>query len=251
MSVEVNSLRPRLEADHESLLAELRNLGAGAIELWKALIPLAADRALPGWCWERQLAVNDAAIAHLVALAEARRGQDSVVADGLLDQANVWSFNVAADLAPCWPGDELPRERVHLQAGLAAAMNCLAWRQQLGKGDFPFALAWWARGIHELFLGLPEARSSFQRAADHGRALAIAQQRSTGIDGNAVYMHLLNEGCAAIAALRQGDSSGGQVLRSVLEAFDEQARLHPGEAEDAAFGQGQLRCAAERLGLGF
>lgn len=249
MNMEAGSLTERLQEDAARLVEDIRLKGESAPGVWNELVRVAADRGVAGWSWERQLMVTRAAMEHLVDLSQEARSRKDDQADKLLDQANVWSFNLAADLAPCWPGDEEPREIHHLEAGLAAALQCLEWRQQLGKGDFPFALAWWARGVHELFLGRPRAVESFHQATQHGLALAAAQGRGTMLDGDAVYMHLVNAGYGAIALAHFGDGQGVEDLRQVLEAFQEQATRHPEEAEDAAFGRDQLHWTARRLGV--
>src|SRR4051812_28202301 len=53
------------------------------------------------------------------------------------DFANVLSYNFAADLAECWDGDKVPRARRHFEAGLAAAKDCIRWRDELGKPAWP------------------------------------------------------------------------------------------------------------------
>src|SRR5205085_6436120 len=53
--------------------------------------------------------------------------------DRALDSYNAMSFNLAADLADCWPNDESPRQQRYFEAGLRAAEDCVRWRNELNK----------------------------------------------------------------------------------------------------------------------
>src|SRR5258705_3282077 len=78
--------------------------------------------------------VARAGVAEALRQAElARARSDAEEARECIDLANRLSYNLAADLAECWPGDEARRERHHLEAGLRAAYDCVVWRQELGK----------------------------------------------------------------------------------------------------------------------
>jgi hypothetical protein len=89
--------------------------------------------------WDGHIAVCCAGVEEML-------GQDCVA------QANVLAYNLAADLAPCWPGDEMVREVHHSEVGVDLADNCLQWRVELGKGPDAFAIAHWVRGVHLLAL---------------------------------------------------------------------------------------------------
>jgi hypothetical protein len=245
-----NLVKPALEAHGPNgVAAVLRGTpGPARLGLWNEVLQSAGGEEWSGKSLDHRLELAKLAMADALELEAATRPNDAELADKLLDQANIWSFNLAADLAECWPGDEEPRHDRHREAGLAAALDCLQWRRQLRKGPFPFALAWWARGIHELALGRhAEAERSFSEAAACGRRLAQEQGRSVEVDGHSVYMHLLNAGYAGIARAAGGDSEGRAMLERCLEAFTEQATLHADEAEDAAFGVDQLRHTARRF----
>jgi len=250
MSGSWSRVKPALETGGpQGAAAVVRETGGTArLGLWDEILQAAGGEDWAGKSLDTRLALARLAMADALELEAAARPRDAEQADKLLDQANIWSFNLAADLAECWPGDEEPRTDHHREAGLAAALDCLQWRRQLRKGPFPFALAWWARGIHELALGRPvEAERSFSEAAACGRRLAQEQGRSVEVDGHSVYMHLLNAGYAGIARAAGGDSEGRATLERCLEAFAEQAILHADEAEDAAFGVDQLRHTARRF----
>ena len=127
-----------------------------------------ARRAFSGRDWEGKnldalVATAEAGIAEIVRQADVEESVDGRAS--LLDEANVLAYNFAADLAPCWPGDDAAREPRHLEAGLRAADRCVAWRKELGKGPWPHSIAHWARGIHQTALGrAAEGAASFRRA---------------------------------------------------------------------------------------
>jgi hypothetical protein len=111
--------------------------------------------------------VTRAGIAEAFRQAELARARvDLELANECKDSANRLSYNLAADLAECWPGDEAPRERRHLESGFRAACDCIVWRQELGKPPDRRAMAYWAAGMHQLSLGNPiEALGWFETAA--------------------------------------------------------------------------------------
>ena len=72
------------------------------------------------------IAIVRAGIADLLgAAASARDATNIEAANRLTDAANAFSYNLSADLAECWPGDDSPRLLHHFEAGLAAAQDCL------------------------------------------------------------------------------------------------------------------------------
>lgn len=168
-------------------------------------------------------------------------------ADDLKNFSNVLSYNLAADLAECWPEDNLPRETRHFEAGLSAANDCLRWRRELRKGPYPFSIAWWARGMHEMSLGLfGEAAESFDKALDFGMQAAktVGHQHDQETDFNVV----LNRGYGGWARNLAGHPSGGDQYRRACERFEQISAANTGEAKsDAEFGLSQLRCIAERI----
>jgi hypothetical protein len=85
----------------------------------------------------------------------------------LKDTGNIFSYNLLADLADCWPDDDLPRERHHFEEGLRAAEDCIRWREELGKPNDRKAMAWWGKGAHLLSLDRAnEAVDAFKTTCD-------------------------------------------------------------------------------------
>jgi hypothetical protein len=177
-----------------------------------------------------------------------RAGGDDEKADRVADFANVLSYNLSADLAFCWPGDDRPRSKEHFEAGLAAAEECLYWRRILKKSAAPFAMAWWAKGIHELFLGRHDAAlESMQEAQETGREASKDAGRSTEIDADASFLFLINAGALALAELCATQLKAQEHYDLVIQAFVAQKQKRPAEAEDAQFGIDQLELAKARL----
>src|SRR2546426_7005913 len=140
----------------------------------------------------------------------ARARSDAEEARECIDFANRLSYNLAADLAECWPGDEARRERHHLEAGLRAAYDCVVWRQELGKPPDRRAMAHWAAGMHQLSLGnLVEALCAFEAA--FGLALEGAADADGGdgkpgayVKPNGDFGVILYYGYAGIARRKLG-----------------------------------------------
>ena len=190
------------------------------------------------------IAVAQAGIWDALQQADSARGEEC---DKLLDRANVLSYNLSATLAPCWPGDALPREQRHFEAGLSAAEDCLRWRAQLKKGPMPFAIAHWARGIHLNALGRHDSALAAHESALHrAEAVAIAEGKPVRVASNAHWLVLLSAGYVELARRLAGSHDVGPFER-VLRIIDEAAKERPDEAEDLVFCADQLREAARRL----
>ena len=80
--------------------------------------------------------------------AASEAAPDDQAREGLLQGASILSYNLSADLADCWPGDEKERTRAHFEAGLAAAKDCVRWREELQNPPGTLSMAWWAKGMH-------------------------------------------------------------------------------------------------------
>jgi hypothetical protein len=181
-------------------------------------------------------------------LARARGAADE--ARECIDFANRLSYNLAADLADCWPGDEVPRERRHFEAGLRAAYDCVVWRQELGKPPERRAMAHWAAGMHQLSLGnLVEALCAFEAAFGLSLQAAAAAggvehaSPETYVKPNGDFGVILYYGYAGIARHLLGDDSGLRQFEQACIAFGETLKSPRDKeaAEDAEFGLDQLR----------
>ena len=201
--------------------------------------------------FEDLIRIARSGIAECLRQAELARGRgEAEEAKECIDAANRLSYNLSADLAACWPGDEAPRERVHFEAGLRAGYDCVVWRQELGKPPDRRAMAHWVVGMHQLSLGNDiEALCAFEAA--FGLALEAATANDGGHDGkpeayvvaNGDFGVILYFGYAGLARHRLGDEAGARQLEQAYEAFQGTLR-NPKDAEaaeDAQFGLDQLR----------
>lgn len=199
----------------------------------------------PGRSLDSTIEIARAAIAEGVRQAEAET--DPIEAGKRTDFANVLSYNLSADLADCWPNDERPREKRHFEAGLAAAEDCLRWREQLGKGPFPFSIAWWAHGMHALSLGdAARATESFEKSLHAAQEVARGDERATDAGADATFGVNLGVGYLGLARMRAGDPEGQTMFDSALAGFAAQKESHPEEELDADFGVSQLHTAELR-----
>jgi len=166
----------------------------------------------------------------------------------LTEFANILSYNLSADLAECWPGDENPRERRHFEAGLRAAEDCVRWRRELGKPPERRAMAYWAVGMHQLSLGNSyEALGAFETAAGLSRVAVVGTGRDE-IKAGGDFAVLLDAGYLGIARWVLGEAGGKEAFESACAAFEETAEKYDGEQrEDATFGLNQLRWVATKF----
>jgi len=222
------------------------------LQLWSFAGGAFANRDWEGKDLDRVAAVFQAAIADILELEQAARASDAERADELLDRANVLSYNLAASLAECWPGDPLPRASHHFELGLKAAEDCLRWRVQLNKGPFPFSIAWWARGMHQLSLGERSgAVESFERALESGARFACEQLERDDVGIHESFAIAIGEGYLGIARhLLEVDAGQGQAGRAQYEracaGFGAMAEVEEQKA-DAEFGLAQLEHVWARL----
>ena len=175
---------------------------------------------------------------------------DEEMSAKLLDNANVLSYNLAADLADCWPCDETLRTKEHFEIGLKAAERCIEWRTELKKGPGPFSMAYWAAGMHSLSLGKNAASKEHfaeslayaeQGARDQGSPMELAPEAGFGV--------ILGHGYLGLAEAAAGDASGMERYRKAIEAFEGMKQIE-GQADDAQFGIDQLETVKGKYGKG-
>jgi len=154
-----------------------------------------------------------------------------------LELANVISYNLAADLADCWPGERPARSEVLFEEGLKAAEDCIAWREELAKGPGASSMAWWAKGMHLLSLGrADEARQAFFRSLGLARDVAQSDE-DFGV--------VLGRGYVGLARWVAGDEEGREELQAALDVFEHQL-ADADTRDDARFGIDQLETVRQR-----
>jgi len=179
---------------------------------------------------------------------QAKSAEDAETRAKLLDFANVLSYNLSADLAACWPGDEAPREIRHFEKGLELAERCIAWREELKKGPGPFSMAYWARGMHKLSLGRPEeAETDFATSLQQAVSAAREQGKRETCEAGGEFSVILGTGYLGLARWVQGGDSGRQKYQQAVDAFTATAASFPDQKEDAQFGLDQLRTVAKKM----
>ncbi|MDH5642342.1 MAG: hypothetical protein OEY28_13720 [Nitrospira sp.] len=191
------------------------------------------------------IALAEATIAG--ALEFANEAEDDETRVKRTDFANVVSYNLSANLADCWPGESLKREQKHFERGLKAAEDCIRWREELKKPPMPFAIAWWAKGMHLLSLGRKEEslaafiesqRFNIEAARAEGKPAEPGPDASFGVNLGAGYVGVAEQAC--------GKEGGKATFDSASAAFDAQVEAGGEAADDAKFGLDQLKVVAER-----
>ncbi len=150
------------------------------------------------------------------------------------------TFNYAADLADCWPGDDEPRERKHFERGCEVAEQSIGLREELEKSDSSKHLGWWAYGYHLLRLGNTDAAvDGMERSLEHARRAARHAGERDDISSQAPFPVLIGAGYLGLARIADGEPSGPDLYGEAIEAF--RTQLDDSErAADAQFGIDQL-----------
>lgn len=170
-------------------------------------------------------------------LEEGRASDDPERATKAKGLANVISYNLAADLADCWPGDDAKRTKADFEAGLRAAEDCVRWRDELQNGPAPMSMALWAKGMHELSLAKVDASvDSFERS------LKSAEEAS---ESESDFSVLLGRGYVGLARMVRGDEAGRAEYDAAVQAFRDQLEDEDKKA-DAQFGIDQLEVVRTR-----
>lgn len=184
------------------------------------------------------MTVIDAGIAWLAERAETVSRDDR---NDYLDVMVELTFNFAADVADCWPGDDDPRLRRHFERGMDVAEQSVELREELGKPASSKHLGWWALGYHQLRLGLSDvATDSMGRSLEYARRAAREAGESDDINSQAPFPVLIGAGYLGLARIADGEPSDDDSYEEALAAFEEQLHI-PELKEDAQFGIDQLR----------
>ena len=163
-----------------------------------------------------------------------------------IDGANIISYNLAADLAHCWPGDKRSRKPRHFERGLKAAEDCVRWREELDKPAGPRHMAWWAKGMHEISLGRhADAVVSFERALEFGKRMSAEAGSSVEVGPEGTFATLLSAGYLGIARGIAGSAEGAALCDQAIAAFRAQL-AEADKKDDAKFGIDQLETVRSR-----
>lgn len=150
------------------------------------------------------------------------------------------TFNFAADIADCWPGDDEPRDQRHFQRGMEVAEQSVGLREELDKPDSSKHLGWWAFGYHQLRLGHTDgAADCMERSLEHARRAARDAGEHDEITSQAPFPVLIGAGYLGLARIADGEPSGPDLYGEAVAAFH--AQLSDADLkDDAQFGIDQL-----------
>ncbi len=208
---------------------------------------LVIDGGLPGGL-DAAIAVADSGLAEVEAGLTV--ATDPAEREHLLRALHMLNFNLAADLADCWPGDEIPRERRHFERGLRAADALLSPLFQGAVMPHVLANDHWVRGMHRLSLGLnAEARESWIEALRFATAAARGEGApETGLEST--LQVLLLTGYFGLGNIVQGGDKRetGQVIFELALAYLKIRETRPDDAVEAGYFVRQLEKVRARYG---
>ncbi len=191
------------------------------------------------------ITVSDAGVAEMLRQAEYAVDEDT--RGQCVHGAHIVSYNLAAELADCWPGDDLPRTPAHHIRGVQAATDCLLWSQPAGQ-PMPISNDYWVRGIHQLASGdAAAAIRSWTASLEFAEEAAGAQNEPATIGLDGTYAVILNSGYLGLARWIDGDADGERAYEAATKAFEGQLS-DSARAEEAKLGLGQLQVTRERHG---
>jgi hypothetical protein len=165
--------------------------------------------------------IAEAGIAECLRQAEGEA--DPEVRKRRINNANVISYNLGADLAFCWD-DEFERTEDHFVRGEQSGEDCLRWRRQLRNPLYTFSMAHWLRGIHRLALGKTEmALSDFRDSLQYAELQNLEDGKPTEIAGQDGAI-LLGHGWVGLTRLILGDHSARPDYDRVMSIFNAQLK---------------------------
>lgn len=176
----------------------------------------------------------------------------TIAAAGGIEEANRLTYNLSADLAECWPDDDRVRTLAHVELGRELAEQCLSWRTELKRGPKPFAIAHWVHGMHLLSIHRRTGERPTLDAAIRALEASVSAAREAASDAGELtaasdYLVILNTAFLALARDIEAPGAGAAAWAAAVRCFEEQVRLHPERAEDAAYGLKNLAVARARL----
>lgn len=183
------------------------------------------------------IAVSDAGVAEIRGQVKAAEADEERAQ--MLHGAHIVSYNLAAELADCWPDDDMPRTEAHHRRGVRAADDCLQISEAGGRPG-PIANDYWARGIHLLPLGDVEGTiQSWTKAREHAVSAAEANGKPASPGPDGTFLVNLTSGYLGLARWIAGEEEGRLAYELAIAAFRAQAD-DSDTKEDAVLGLGQL-----------
>jgi hypothetical protein len=162
--------------------------------------------------------------------------------------ANVTSYNLAADLADCWPGDQSSRSPGNFEAGLYAANTCIRLREEMQKPPQAFAMAYFIKGVHEYSLGdRSAALASFCKQLDfEHKASGVKKSELPGpeLASNLLCAH----GLIALVKFGLGDDQAEKEYEKIQDHLSARAKSVPEDKENCDLYLGELQALREKHG---
>jgi hypothetical protein len=156
------------------------------------------------------------------------------------NSAHIMNYNLTADLADCWPGDDMVRTKEHFTRGLKAAEDCIALQEKLGNEPGPLSMDWWAKGMHELSLGeIGKSIESWDESYKYAKKDAEKNEKSTAVSKDAPFGIVLGHGYLGLARWINGDENGKIQYDEAIDTFKAQKEDEATKG-DAEFGISQL-----------
>jgi hypothetical protein len=236
----------------DTLKSKLENGGSGDVieyinsfddDLEKRVLFIFARQGLVFQEWEGKnfdayIDIVDAGLEEIK--RQAKSAPDDETKNKRIHGAHVLSYNLCADLADCWPGDEKVRNESHFKRGLQAADDCLHLAEKLGNQPRALSIDYWGKGMHQLSLGdAPGAVESWEKSFEAACKDAgldspvneLASDHSVGI--------VLGMGYIGLAKWKNGNDEGKDKYEQAITTFKGQMQDEETKA-DAEFGIDQL-----------
>lgn len=190
--------------------------------------------------------VGDAGLDLILKLAAAETNETR---KGTLDfAANVLGYNVAANLAGCWPEDDLPRQPRHYEIGLKAIDVAIDWRTRVGMPAQNLAGVWWLKGQHQLGLGdYASVLVAWQTAYDYTLKAVDEAGNDSAVSDASSPSHVVNSGYLGIGHVLNGDQSGMAAYQTAVSLLEEMKDDGTRGGEATMF-LGQLTTTWQRFG---
>jgi hypothetical protein len=157
-----------------------------------------------------------------------------------LNRMHAMNYNLTADLADCWPGDDQPRTKEHFARGLKAAEECIRLQENLGQKPGILSMDYWAKGMHELSLGeISKAINSWSESFEYAKKDAKDQNKPTDVGKDAPFSVILGLGYLGLARWINNEENGQTQYEEAINAFKAQTEDESLKG-DAEFGISQL-----------
>jgi hypothetical protein len=159
-----------------------------------------------------------------------------------LKRLHALNYNLSADIADCWPGDDQPRTQKHFKRALKSAEYCIKLQDTIRGGNGILSMDYWAKGMHEFSLGKAKEAvdswaASFEYAKKDGKVTEVNKDAPFGV--------ILGLGYLGLARWKNGEEEGKAQYDQAINNFKEQTADEKLKG-DAEFGIAQLEKVKEK-----